>query len=94
MLRDYWNDHWKYLLLLGACAGIFALIFWLEGVPLRAAGYGFLLCGALLLAAGFLGALRFNRKVKTLKRLGKSLWRSFPSFRRPQAGWREDGRRW
>lgn len=71
MLRDYWNDHWKHLLLLAACAGIFALIFWLEGVPLRAAGYGFLLCGALLLAAGFLGALRFNRKVKTLKRLGE-----------------------
>ena len=32
MLRDYWNDHWKHLLLLAACAGIFALIFgWMAG---------------------------------------------------------------
>ncbi len=71
MWLEYWKDHWRSWLLLLCCAGVFALVFWLEQVPVRAAGYGFLLCAAICLAAGILSAARYGRRMAKLRRLGK-----------------------
>lgn len=51
MVVSYIKDRWKGAVLLLFCTMVFLLIFWLERLPVQAAGYGFLLCA--VLCAGF-----------------------------------------
>lgn len=44
MIVHYLRDRWKGAVLLLSCTGIFLLVFWLYRIPVRAAGYAFLLC--------------------------------------------------
>ncbi len=69
MVLGYLKDRKGAILLLLACHGLTAFLFWLEHLPFRAVGYGFLLCVVLCLAAAVPDFLRYGKRRKALVRL-------------------------
>lgn len=67
MLRGYLKYRWKLILLLAACAGIFAWVISLYQMPAEAVGYGAFLCAVLLAVCGGVDFVRWRGRVRDLR---------------------------
>lgn len=72
-MLQYFKDRSKILLLLFLCTCIFAVVFFLYGLPPISALYGGLLCLFLLFVLGLYDFSRYQRRHKELCRLKKSI---------------------
>lgn len=68
MLKHYWHDKRGVIIILCICSSIFTTVFYLFGLPVRATGYGALLCAAFLLALVCVDYIRFCKQHKTRMR--------------------------
>ena len=68
-LGGYLRDRLWALLLLGLCAGVFALVLSLYDLPVEAVGYAALLCAFLALVWSAVDLVRWNREVRALESL-------------------------
>ncbi len=71
MVLHYLKDRRKGGALLFSCAGVFLLVFWLEGLPFQAVGYAFLLCGALCAGAILADFFSYQKRRKELLRFSR-----------------------
>lgn len=65
-------------------AAIFAVVFWLGGVPVGAVGYAFLICAVLGLAYGCVDFLRFRERCTVLRKLQEEINISADNLPEPQ----------
>lgn len=65
-------------------AAIFAVVFWLGGVPVGAVGYAFLICAVLGLAYGCVDFLRFRERCIVLRKLQEEINISADNLPEPQ----------
>lgn len=72
-VKSYLRQEKKGLLILALFTGIFALVFFLAGMPLRVVGYGFLLCLFLLLVFYFIGFTQYLRWYRQLGRVSEEM---------------------
>lgn len=69
MLIRYLKTHWLGAALLILFSAVFALVFWLCGLPVDAVGYALLICGTVGLVVLAVDYVRFVRRVRYLERL-------------------------
>lgn len=83
-MRAYINSRRRVIAAFLLFAAVFAVVFWLGGVPLGAVGYAFLICAVLGIAYGCADFLKFRERCETLRKLQEEIIVSADNLPEPQ----------